>query len=83
MWPIDLYSYSRSIGSEHLSTSAKSGNGVKDLFVAIAESNSLVISQSQYIEILENKKNSTESVPKKKINTRGVLKVDGFNEFDP
>ena len=35
------------------------------------------------IEIVEHQKTVKDDVPKRKINTRGVLKVDGFNEFNP
>ena len=35
------------------------------------------------IEILEYQKRVKEEVPKRKVNTRGVLKVDGYTEFNP
>jgi hypothetical protein len=33
-----LYSYARGVGSEHFSTSAKSGQGVIDIFTTLARS---------------------------------------------
>lgn len=36
-----------------------------------------------YIEIADYQKNKKEEAPKKKVNTRGVLKVDGYTDFNP
>ncbi len=59
------------MGSEHFSSSAKSGAGVVEIFRTIAE------------KIVEHQKNKKEEAPKKKVNTRGVLKVDGYTDFNP
>lgn len=36
-----------------------------------------------FIEALAQQKVQKDEGPKKKINTRGVLKVSGFDDFDP
>lgn len=66
-----MYSYARSVGSEHISTSAKTGAGVIELFQTIAK------------KILASRSTIQEEAPKKKMNTRGVLKVNGYDDFDP
>jgi hypothetical protein len=38
---------------------------------------------SLLLEILSAQSNKKEEAPKKKINTRGVLKVSGYADFDP
>lgn len=35
------------------------------------------------IEIVELQKSKKDQAPQKKINTRGVLKVDGYTDFNP
>lgn len=35
------------------------------------------------VEAMENQKNQKEEAPKKKVNTRGVLNVSGFSDFNP
>lgn len=42
-----------------------------------------MLTPSPIIEILEAKKNVKEEAPKRKVNTRGVLKVDGYSDFNP
>ena len=32
---------------------------------------------------MDNQKNQKDEAPKKKVNTRGVLNVSGFNDFNP
>ena len=36
-----------------------------------------------YVEIVEYQATKKEEAPKKKVNTRVVLKVDGYTEFNP
>jgi len=75
-----MRSFARSVGSEHISTSAKTGQGVVELFNTLARSKDWVLMQKGIVEVQNSKK--TEAT-KKKINTRGVLKVSGFTDFDP
>jgi hypothetical protein len=65
------FSYARSVDSEHISTSAKTGAGVIELFQTLAKK--IIASQSV----------QKSEAPKKKMNTRGVLKVNGYADFDP
>lgn len=44
---------------------------------------SIQICITPHIEILEVKKNVKDEAPKRKVNTRGVLKVDGYSDFNP
>jgi predicted acetyltransferase len=34
-------------------------------------------------EITEAKKNKKDTAPVRKVNTRGVLKIDGYSDFNP
>ncbi|CDW81410.1 UNKNOWN [Stylonychia lemnae] len=63
--------YARGVGSEHISTSAKTGAGVIELFSNLSK------------KIISAQSNKKEEAPKKKMNTRGVLKVNGYADFDP
>jgi hypothetical protein len=36
---VTLFSYARGVGSEHFNTSAKTGQGVMDIFATLARSN--------------------------------------------
>ena len=36
-----------------------------------------------FIGIVDYKKNKKEEAPKKRVNQRGVLKVDGYSDFNP
>lgn len=70
------------MGSEHISTSAKTGAGVLEVFTNLAKS---IYSRIIYniIEIQVASLEKTDKAPKTKVNTRGVLKVSGYADFDP
>ena len=80
---IILNRYAKSVGSDHFNTSAKAGNNVMEIFLTLAESmNSMIL--MEIVEIVDASKNPKEDGQKKrKINTRGVLKVDGYTDFNP
>jgi hypothetical protein len=58
-------------GSQHFSSSAKTGAGVVEIFRVLTE------------RIIEHKKSAKEEAPKKKMNTRGMLNVGGMTDFNP
>jgi hypothetical protein len=60
-----------SVGSQHLSSSAKTGAGVNEIFRTLAE------------KIIEYKKNQKDAAPKMKQNTRGRLNIGGMTDFNP
>lgn len=59
------------VGSQHFSSSAKTGAGVNDLFRNLTE------------KIIEYKKNKKEAQPQMKVNTRGRLNIGGMTDFNP
>jgi hypothetical protein len=40
-------------------------------------------SQKSILEIVDVKRNKKDAAPVRKVNTRGVLKVDGYSDFNP
>ena len=60
-----------SVGSQHFGSSAKTGAGVNELFRVLAE------------RIIEHSRNKTAEAPKKRMNQRGALNVNGLTDFDP
>ena len=63
--------YALEVGSQHFSSSAKSGTGVNEIFRVLSE------------KIIEHKKNKKDEEPKKKMNTRGALNIGGMSDFNP
>lgn len=72
------------VGSQHFSSSAKTGAGVEEIFRILTESNlTIYISYSSYLGIIEYKKTRKEEEPKRKMNTRGALNIGGMTDFNP
>jgi GTPase SAR1 family protein len=63
--------YAMNYGSQHFSSSAKTGAGVVEIFRVLTE------------RIIEHKKSAKDEAPKKKMNTRGMLNVGGMTDFNP
>ena len=59
------------MGSQHFSSSAKTGYGVQEIFRILSE------------KIIECKKNKKVEEPKMKKNMRGALNVGGISDFEP
>jgi hypothetical protein len=59
------------VGSQHYSSSAKTGHGVVEIFRSLAE------------RIIECKKNKKVEEPKMRKNMRGALNVGGMSDFEP
>ena len=74
--------YAKSVESQHFNTSAKTGIGVSDIFMNLATSKNLCL-MILLIEVIEFQNSRKDDAPKKKMNTRGVLKVDGYSDFNP
>lgn len=54
---------------------------MSDIFMTLATSKDQGVNLN--IEIVEFQNSRKDDAPKKKMNTRGVLKVDGYTEFNP
>lgn len=63
--------FARSVGCEHINTSAKSGLNVKEIFQQLAR------------KIYEREKTLTKDEPVKKLKGRGAVRADGMEEFNP
>ena len=60
-----------SVGSQHFGSSAKTGAGVNEIFRVLSE------------RIIDHSRNKTAEAPKKRMNQRGALNVNGLTDFDP
>ncbi len=64
--------YAMSVGSQHFGSSAKTGQGVQEIFSVLSE------------RIIEHQRTKKQEEPKKRMNMRGALNVGaGLSDFNP
>lgn len=82
--------YAKSVHSKYFKTSAKTGEGVREIFAELAKCNHKAALITYFIiEIIYNKQHESEikaNHPAKgngSGNNRGALKVGGYDQFNP